>query len=56
MLFSYGADINKVSMNRTLLMNFCGISMRMDPNTLEINLSVIKFLLQHGADPYLKCG
>ena len=55
-LFSYGADINKRSLNRTLLMNFCGISMRMDPNTLEINLSVIEFLLQHGADPYLKCN
>ena len=55
-LFSYGADINMLSMNRTLLMNFCGISMRMDPNTLEINLSVIQFLLQHGADPYMKCG
>ena len=37
-------------------MNFCGISMRMDPSTLEINLSVIEFLLQHGADPYLKCS
>ena len=54
-LFEYGADINKVSMNRTLLMNFCGISMRMDPRTLEINLSVIEFLLKHGADPHLKC-
>ena len=30
-LLSYGADINKKSMNRTLLMNLCGISMRMDP-------------------------
>lgn len=30
--------------------------MRMDPNTLEINMSVIQFLLQHGADPHLKCG
>jgi len=54
-LFSYGADVNKVSMKRTLLMNFCGISMRMDPATLEINLNVIEFLLQHGADPYQKC-
>mmetsp|Transcript_784 Transcript_784/g.1180 ORF Transcript_784/g.1180 Transcript_784/m.1180 type:complete len:189 (+) Transcript_784:209-775(+) len=44
-LFSYGADINKVSMGRTLLMNFCGISMRMDPSSLEINLSLIQFLL-----------
>lgn len=52
-LFSYGADVNKESVGKTLLMNFCGISMRMDPNTLEINLSVIEFLLQHGADPYL---
>lgn len=37
-------------------MNFCGISMKMGPSTLDINLSIIKFLLQHGADPYLKCG
>ena len=36
-------------------MNFCGISMKMDPSNLEINLSVIEFLLQHGADPYAKC-
>ena len=54
-LFSYGADVNKVSVKRTLLMNFCGISMRLDTATLEINLSVIEFLLQHGADPYKKC-
>ena len=44
-LFEYGADVNKLSMGRTLLMNFCGISMRMDPSSLEINLSVIQFLL-----------
>lgn len=55
-LFRYGADVNKISMKRSLLMNYCAISMRMDPATLEINLSVIEFLLQHGADPYLKCG
>lgn len=54
-LLSYGADVNKVSTNRTLLMNFSGIAMRLDSNSLDINLSVISFLLQHGADPYLKC-
>ena len=30
-LFSYGADVNKYSMGRTLLMNYCGISMKLDP-------------------------
>ena len=44
-LFSYGADINKVVTKRTLLMNFCGIAMKMDPASLDINLSVIEFLL-----------
>lgn len=54
-LFSYGADVNKVSMGTTLLMNFCGISMKLDPVMLEVNLSVVKFLVENGADPYLAC-
>ncbi len=40
-LFQYGANVNKVIKSRNLLMNFCGISMKMDPSNLEINLSVI---------------
>ena len=52
-LFKYGADINKYSKNgKTLLMEQCGISMMLDPTMLEINLSVIQFLIEHGADPY----
>jgi ankyrin repeat protein len=54
-LLSYGADVNRVSNGRSLLMDFCGISMKLDKTMLEINLSVVKFLLEHGADPYIKC-
>ena len=29
--------------------------MKLDPTMLEVNLSVIKFLVEHGADPFIKC-
>ena len=29
--------------------------MKLDPMMLEVNLSVVKFLVENGADPYLKC-
>ena len=35
-------------------MTFCGISMNLDPVQLEMNLEVIKFLLEHGADKSLR--
>ena len=35
-------------------MSFCGISMNLDPVQLEMNLEVVKFLLEHGADKTLK--
>lgn len=54
-LLGYGADINQISMGKSLLMNFCGISMPLDPTMLDINLSVVRFLVENGADPYLKC-
>jgi len=54
-LLSYGADINKVSYGRTQLMNFCAISMKLDPVMLEMSLHVVKFLMMNGADPYQKC-
>lgn len=53
-LLHYGADINYFHHGKTLLMTFCGISMRLDPVQLEMNLDVIKFLCQHGADKGLK--
>ena len=54
-LLQYGADLNKPSFGRTHLMNFCAISMKQEPVMLEMNLHVVKFLLEHGADPYMKC-
>ena len=54
-LLENGADINKYSMGQTYLMTFCAISMKLDQAQLETNLIVIKFLMEHGADPNLKC-
>lgn len=34
-------------------MTFCGISMTLDPVQLEMNLDVIRFLCEHGADKTL---
>lgn len=53
-LLSNGADINHFHYGKTLLMDFCGISMQLDPIQLEMNLDVIQFLLWHGADRNLK--
>jgi len=55
-LFSFGADVNNYHHGKTLLMNFCGISMNLGTVQLEMNLEVIKFLLEHGADKDLKCS
>ena len=54
-LFGFGADINHYHHGKTLLMNFCGISMNLDPVQLEMNLDVIRFLIEHGADKKIKC-
>lgn len=53
-LLHFGADLNYFHHGKTLLMTFCGISMNLDPVQLEMNLEVIKFLLDHGADRTLK--
>jgi len=36
-------------------MSFCAISMKLDQAQLETNLIVIQFLMEHGANPNLKC-
>ena len=53
-LLQHGADINYYHHGKTLLMTFCGISMALDQVQLEMNLEVIRFLLEHGADRSLK--
>ena len=53
-LLAHGADINKVCGGRTLLMDFCAITMSLDAAMLEMNLHGIEYLLQNGADPHLK--
>lgn len=55
-LLKHGADLNRLTFGRSLLMDFCGIKMRLSAEMLELNLSVITFLMEHGADPYLKCA
>ena len=53
LLLQYGADINTyVSPGEglTLLMQFCGMSMELSPFQTEVNLEVVNFLLEHGAD------
>ena len=58
LLLQYGADINDVVDNErmTLLMQFCSISIELSSFQAEVNLEVIKFLLEHGADPFKKNG
>lgn len=53
LLLQHGADIDTlvdITKGYTLLMQFCGVSMQLEPIQLEINLEVINFLLEHGAD------
>ncbi len=53
LLLQYGADINtfvSVGEGLTLLMQFCGMSMELSPFQTEVNLEVVQFLLEHGAD------
>jgi ankyrin repeat protein len=52
-----GADPNFVvnkEKGRTLLMEYCGITVDMSNKEKETNLKVIKFLLEHGADAGVK--
>lgn len=56
-LLQYGAKINIIvdrSRQYTLLMQFCSISMELEPLQLEMNLDVVQYLLEHGADRNLK--
>jgi len=57
MLLQNGADINFVvnkEKGRTLLMEYCGVTLDMSNREKETNLKVIKFLIEHGADPAKK--
>lgn len=52
-LLQYGAAINILvdrTRGYTLLMQFCSISMDLEPLQLEMNLDVVRYLLEHGAD------
>ena len=56
-LLQNGADVNyqiNAEKGKTLLMEYCGISLDMDNREKEMNLKVVKFLVEHGADPYQK--
>jgi len=53
LLLQYGADINTYVSPQdgtTLLMQFCGMSMELSAFQAEVNLEVVRFLLEHGAD------
>ena len=54
-LLQHGADINKLHNGKSLLMDFCGITMSLNSVQVDMNLEVVKFLLQHGADKKMKC-
>ena len=53
LLLDYGVDINWIidkNKGQTLLMKFCGLKMELSIREIVVNLEVIKFLLEHGAD------
>jgi hypothetical protein len=57
LLLQYGADINWIidkTKGYTLLMQFCSMKHEQGEREKELNLDVIKFLLAHGANKYLK--
>lgn len=54
-LLHFGSDVNYFHHGKTLLMSFCGITMNLDSVQLEMNLEVVQFLIEHGADKGLKC-
>lgn len=57
LLFQYGANIDtiiNIHDGLTLLMQFCSVSIELNPFQSETNLDVVKFLLEHGADQAMK--
>ena len=53
LLLDYGANINSVvnaDEDLTLLMQFCGLQLKLTCLQAEANLEIIKFLLERGAD------
>jgi ankyrin repeat protein len=52
-LLEFGADINWIvdkTKGHTILMQFCSVKMELDEREKRMNLEVIRFLLEHGAD------
>ena len=57
LLLQNGADIDQIideEKNHSILMMFCSVKYKLLKRELEINLSMIKFLLENGANKYLK--
>jgi hypothetical protein len=52
-LIQAGADVDFMKNGKTLLMKFCGITYDMNSIQKSMNLEVIKFLIEHGADKNL---
>jgi len=53
LLLEFGADINWIvdkTKGHTILMQFCSVKMELDEREKRMNLEVIRFLLEHGAD------
>lgn len=53
LLLQYGADINAIvnpNEGHTLLMQFCALTMELNEFQAEVNIEVVQFLLEHGAD------
>jgi len=57
LLLDHGADINWIvdkTKGHNLLMKFCCVKMDLSPREAQVNLEVIRFLVEHGADKNMK--
>lgn len=57
LLLKYGCQIDeklKLYNGKTFLMQYCGIKFELSTKQKVLNLDVIRFLLQNGANPHLK--
>ena len=56
LLLEYGGDINWIvdkNKGHTLLMQFCAVKLDLEEREKRINIEVIKFLIENGADKYM---
>ncbi|KRX00506.1 Ankyrin repeat-containing domain [Pseudocohnilembus persalinus] len=57
LLLDYGCDIDQIVNHEkqfTMLMIFCSVKYKLNQRETLVNYQIVKFLLQHGANKYLK--